>query len=159
MTALYVMESEVGVKIGISKSPMERLRQIQNSSGMPINLRHTREHKLDYVVEQNAHKLLAEKRRAGEWFSVTVDEAIAAIDEAASSIEADRPQDIVDAETVAILKNDAETFFKERLRRIAFRYQEAGQKDEELIVRRIIEEVFEPPFVLDDMPARKGGRR
>lgn len=62
------MESEVGVKIGISKNPAERLKQITNSSGMVISLAHVRERRLAYAIEQDAHKLLAEKRRTGEWF-------------------------------------------------------------------------------------------
>ena len=36
------------------------------------------------------------------------------------------------------------TCSKEQLRRIALRHQKEGRKDEELTVRRIIDEVFEP---------------
>jgi hypothetical protein len=154
MTALYVMESEVGVKIGISKSPDERLRQITNASGMHVSLRHTRDHESAYAVEQNAHKLLADKRRTGEWFNVTVNEAIAAIDEAASEIENScEPQEPVSCTTV----------FKERLRRIAERYRKAERLLEEVVVWRVIDEVFETPLITpswqEEEPVRKGGRR
>jgi len=167
MTALYVMESEVGVKIGISKNPDERLRQITNASGMQVSLRHTREHESAYAVEQNAHKLLADKRRTGEWFSVTVDEAIAAINEAASAIEdACVSQEsaicITDAEIVQSLKKDAEAHFKERLRHIAERYRKAERLLEEVVVWRVIDEIFEAspvPVAWRDDSGRKGNRR
>jgi len=153
MTVIYVMESEVGVKIGISKNPNERLRQVTNASGMQVSLRHTREHESAYAVEQNAHKLLADKRRTGEWFNVTVDEAIAAIDEAASEIEdACEPQETVSCTTV----------FREKLRQIAERYRKAERLLEEVVVRRVIDEVFEKPLVIpawQEETGRKGGRR
>ena len=167
MTSIYVMESEVGVKIGISKNPDERLRQITNASGMHVSLRHTREHESAYAIEQSAHKLLADKRRTGEWFNVTVDEAISAINEAASAIEdACASQEpavcITDAEIVQSLKKDAEAHVKDRLRSIAERYRKAERLLEEVVVWRVIDEIFEPPPtapVWQDEQGRKGGRR
>jgi len=167
MTAIYVMESEVGVKIGISKNPDERLRQITNASGMQVSLRHTRDHESAYAVEQNAHKILADKRLNGEWFNVTVNEAIAAIDEAASAIEeACVSQEsvicITDAEIVQSMKRDAETHFKDRLRHIAERYRKAERLLEEVVVWRVIDEMFEAaptPTAWREDSGRKGGRR
>lgn len=82
----------------------------------------------------------------GSGFDVTVEEAILAIDKAekeTTEFEQDNGRD--------------ESMIKDKLRRIAVRYQQSEKTTEELVIRRAIEEIFEPS--LDEPPARKGGRR
>jgi len=91
MTAksLYVMKSEIGlVKLGIAQDPEKRKRSIQNASGMRLVLSHqTGPHDEARCIETVAHKLLGEKRRAGEWFDVSEDQAISAIRQAIEIVE------------------------------------------------------------------------
>lgn len=91
MKSVYVMESDLGlVKLGISNNPSARLRTIRSSSGVPVQLVHSSSARPDArAVEAAAHKLLSEKRRAGEWFDVSPDEAIEAIAQAVKIVEAD----------------------------------------------------------------------
>lgn len=90
--AIYVMESEIGlVKLGISENPGARMRTIQGASGIRLELVHSSEHRLDAkAVEFAAHHLLREKRKTGEWFDVTAEEAIQAIKSASEAIERER---------------------------------------------------------------------
>ncbi len=80
---VYVFKSDHGlVKIGKSKNPEKRLKGIQAASGLIIDLAHVREIENASVVERAAHILLWDKRRNGEWFDVSVEDAIKAIDRA-----------------------------------------------------------------------------
>jgi predicted GIY-YIG superfamily endonuclease len=80
-TNVYVFKSDHGlVKIGMAADPLRRAKAIQATSGLAINVAHTREIKNALAVEHAAHVLLKAKRRNGEWFDVTVEEAIQAIE-------------------------------------------------------------------------------
>lgn len=86
-SALYVIRSESGlVKLGRSVDPEKRLKVVSRSSGFLAHLHHVTPIREDAsFVEAAAHKVLESKRRTGEWFDVTAEEAVAAI---ASAIEA-----------------------------------------------------------------------
>ena len=78
---VYVLTSDHGlIKVGISKNPEKRVKDIRAASGLVIDLAHVRELENASAVEHAAHIVLDAKRRCGEWFDVTVDEAITAID-------------------------------------------------------------------------------
>lgn len=81
MQYVYVMQSASGlVKIGVSKNVSARLKSLQASSGLAIKLITTFGPLSKAIaLERAAHALLADKREHGEWFSVTVNEAVEAI--------------------------------------------------------------------------------
>jgi len=85
---LYVMKSPNGtIKLGHSKQPNVRRRQIELQLNTTLKVIHVTEIILNAErVERLAHRLLAvAKKRVGEqgeWFSASVDEAIASIEQA-----------------------------------------------------------------------------
>lgn len=87
--SLYVMGSTIGLtKIGISDDPSARLRTIQGASGIRLSLVHSSDKTQDArAIEAAAHKLLAEKRRTGEWFDVSPEDAVEALAEASRIVE------------------------------------------------------------------------
>lgn len=87
--SLYVMGSAIGLtKIGISDDPSARLRTIQAASGIRLSLVHSSDKTANArSIEAAAHKLLASKRKTGEWFDVTAEEAIEALADAAKLVE------------------------------------------------------------------------
>jgi DNA-binding XRE family transcriptional regulator len=87
MAVVYVFKSELGlVKIGRSKNSQKRMRQVSNSSGLRLTMEHEKETACAPAVEAAAHALLVGHRKCGEWFDVTVDEAIATIEQAVDQI-------------------------------------------------------------------------
>ena len=89
MKALYVIASDNGlIKLGRSQEPDSRLRSLQTATGNMLRLCHTTELRDDCAaIENAAHRLLADKRKAGEWFDVGVDEAIDAVRAAVRHVE------------------------------------------------------------------------
>jgi hypothetical protein len=70
-TYLYFIEA-VGlkrVKIGVSKDPEERLKQLQ--TGSPISLSMVAKCPGDVNIERSLHKKLSEYRVDGEWFHLS----------------------------------------------------------------------------------------
>ena len=86
---VYVIQSETGaVKIGRSEDPDGRLRAIQAAHPAALKLCHSSAVREDCsLVESTAHRLLANKRKIGEWFDVSVDDAIAAVAKAIDEVE------------------------------------------------------------------------
>lgn len=79
--ALYVIRSEAGpVKIGISADPIRRLAQIIYGQPFTATLEHTREVDRELHTEAAVHRELAEYHRRAEWFDVSVERAVEAID-------------------------------------------------------------------------------
>ena len=85
---VYVAGDQNGaLKIGISFNPTQRLTQLQHTS--PLVLHHqTSVSGSARSVERVAHLLLSEKRLRGEWFDVSIEEAIAAVELAVEAVEA-----------------------------------------------------------------------
>lgn len=74
---IYVITNGVGqVKIGITKSPKTRLKQLQTGCATELKLRMLIQG--DRVMERRVHKLLTpfRTRRKGEWFNLSEDEDI-----------------------------------------------------------------------------------
>jgi hypothetical protein len=87
MNAVYVMRSENGlVKIGRSRNPEKRRKALQATSGFPVELIHHWPSEAPSTVERAAHLLLSEHRKAGEWFDVSVEDAVAAIENAVQQL-------------------------------------------------------------------------
>lgn len=80
---IYVISAnEAGpVKIGFSKNPEARLRQLQTGHASPLKLFH-KELIEGYDVrhvEKTIHKQIRYKRISGEWFSLPVEDAISEV--------------------------------------------------------------------------------
>jgi hypothetical protein len=88
MTALYVIGIDGGLlKLGIAKDPKRRLSALRAASGLDLRLLHSRELADDaWKVEGHAHRLLNPNHVRGEWFSITAENAIAAIDAATECV-------------------------------------------------------------------------
>lgn len=94
---IYVIGEKGGpYKIGYSGSPNQRLNALRQSTRMDLEIWLTGElpYKNARGVELLTHKILAEHRVEGEWFSVTVEQAEAAITEADRQYDA-RPKVLV----------------------------------------------------------------
>ena len=75
-------------KIGRSMHPEARLKAIAATNAAGVVLHHvTAEREDSSYVEAAAHRLLADKRRVGEWFDVSPSEAVAAVEAAIRQIE------------------------------------------------------------------------
>lgn len=91
---VYVMKTDLGlVKVGISKDAKKRARGLSNASGLAVSVERTFDTKSASAVERVAHKLLAEHRRKGEWFDVSINEAVSAIQQAVEIVESGRFRD------------------------------------------------------------------
>lgn len=89
MKAVYVIVEDGGCsKIGIADNPRSRLNGLQTSHPRALTLVHTKQADDARLVERVAHALLKGKRASGEWFHVTPEEAICAIDAAIELINA-----------------------------------------------------------------------
>jgi len=75
---LYVIgvHSSGPVKLGISKNPDRRVRQLQTGHSDRLHLFHT-EPVPEGVFERLLHNNLRHRRLRGEWFDLTVEQAIA----------------------------------------------------------------------------------
>ena len=86
---VYVISAETGhVKIGIAGEPASRRKALQNAHYEVLTLRHfvrctTKEAP---VFEREAHLLLSDKWIRGEWFRVSVEDAISAVEVAMRNV-------------------------------------------------------------------------
>jgi hypothetical protein len=64
-------------KIGISRDPCERRKQVQSEIGRPVELEFFVSHEFVHQesVERAAHRSLLDKKVHGEWFSVSLEDA------------------------------------------------------------------------------------
>jgi hypothetical protein len=87
--SLYVIGSDTGPqKIGVSANVARRLAVLQTHSPHALTAHHQAQPASDArLVERVAHALLAAKRLRGEWFDVSVEDAIAAIDQAIALVD------------------------------------------------------------------------
>lgn len=79
ITYIYVIAStpEGPSKIGLSKNPKRRLRQLQTAHPEILHLFHEEEFEAGRarLIEECIHKTIRHKRSVGEWFSIGVEEA------------------------------------------------------------------------------------
>lgn len=87
---VYVMRDADGyAKIGMSRNIPLRLAALKYERKSDISVVFSREAgEIAASVEMIAHTILASKRQYGEWFSVNIDEAIAAVVEAFERVAA-----------------------------------------------------------------------
>jgi len=81
-TCLYVITDDAGAcKVGVSRSPQRRLRQLQTGASTRLRLARFADepHILGSEVEAYTHWLLREAQMEGEWFKVTPDAAWVAL--------------------------------------------------------------------------------
>ena len=78
---LYVVGNSVSgpVKLGFSNDPPKRLKQLQTGHAEKLELYYQHEVNDGRLYEGLLHKTFNHNRRIGEWFDLTVDEAIAYI--------------------------------------------------------------------------------
>lgn len=82
---VYVMRGPDALKIGFSKDPETRLAALRPDGAIEVL---SAVEVLDArAVEAAAHSLLVEKRKSGEWFFVTLEEATEAITAAIQLVE------------------------------------------------------------------------
>lgn len=91
-SSVYVFKAESGVKVGRSRDPAMRLKQVQAASSSLLELRYSTSIREDAsLVEALAHKALNDRRISGEWFAVAAEEAVAAVENAVAECDL-RPQ-------------------------------------------------------------------
>lgn len=77
---IYVIAADLKgpVKIGFSKHPEKRLRELQTGVPTPLTLHHVQafEAPRAKLIEKMLHKTLRIQRQKGEWFKLSVEEAI-----------------------------------------------------------------------------------
>jgi predicted GIY-YIG superfamily endonuclease len=85
---LYVIKGDHGLcKIGITANPDQRLAQLQYAAKTPLSFAWIGAAKDRTVaIEREAHGMLAQYRRQGEWFEVSSDAAVGAISAAAHQL-------------------------------------------------------------------------
>ena len=65
------------VKIGVSGSPKVRVNQLRHQSGSAIEIKYETVYIVNYSeIENKAHKHFAKHRYLGEWFNISVNDAI-----------------------------------------------------------------------------------
>ena len=87
-TCVYVMASDVAVKVGFSKKPKARLSSVKADEKRPVRLVFAGacKHAEAVAIEKIAHLRLHDKHLRGEWFDVDSTAAVDAITTAASSL-------------------------------------------------------------------------
>lgn len=56
------------IKIGVSKNPNKRLKQLQTGNGSKLRLLKVYQIENDIFIEKRLHKMFWQNRRKGEWF-------------------------------------------------------------------------------------------
>lgn len=106
-TFLYVLQGEHGLtKIGVSKNPNARLRQLRTASAFPIDFAFVAATPgTGFDIERKAHATLAAHRLHGEWFDVPAKTAVAAVRGAADGLR--KPLRPIRAGAIATLRGPA----------------------------------------------------
>jgi hypothetical protein len=67
---LYVMQCKDFIKIGVSKHPEQRIRDLQIGNPFRITLLLKVKYDNSFQIEQTLHKYFNNKNETGEWFSI-----------------------------------------------------------------------------------------
>ena len=82
-TYLYVIagEYEGPVKIGYSVNPEKRVRQLQTGAAYKLSVYYQQNvnEREARKIERNIHRTLGHLRSHGEWFNLSVDQAVAEV--------------------------------------------------------------------------------
>lgn len=83
MTYIYLIQSleSSRYKIGISKNPKKRIKELQTGSNEEIKLIHQYESEYARKIETTLHNRYAHLKTHGEWFSLTLSEEVVFIEE------------------------------------------------------------------------------
>lgn len=87
---IYAIQSESGpIKIGVSIDPARRLKALTTHKLFSAEIVHTTRAPdgKAYAIEAAAHALLRAKRHRGEWFNITKEQAIEAIELAIDAVD------------------------------------------------------------------------
>lgn len=91
---VYVFKGENRIKLGMAGDPEKRMHQIQQHSVDNLILAFKTEAIEDYLlVERLAHSILRRHKVKGEWYRVTVEEGVAAINSAIEKIKLGRAEE------------------------------------------------------------------
>ena len=86
---LIKLDSEENLyKIGTSKSPKKRLKELQTANGIPLILIKTVKCEFHWKVEAALHRHFVSKRTMGEWFLLDLKD-VSSFEEIAKKREAD----------------------------------------------------------------------
>ncbi len=80
---IYIISAhDTPVKIGLSKHPNKRLKQLQTGNSEKLKLQYTVEVDDDKAIlfEKIIHKTNNHTRISGEWFNMSINEAITELD-------------------------------------------------------------------------------
>ena len=95
-THVYAMKSADGpIKIGVSRNPDQRREELQREFAASITVVGSAivyNRRLAFRAEKIAHRILAAVRIKGEWFDVTKEEAIDAINRAIEVVQSEYRQ-------------------------------------------------------------------
>lgn len=94
--SLYVIGSDVdgaAIKIGLADNVHSRLRELQACSPLPIRVvKHFDVPRADcFLIERACHRRLATARQHGEWFAISAEQAIEAVELVLSGREWESP--------------------------------------------------------------------
>ena len=67
---LYLLKNEDKYKIGLSKHPHKRVKQLQTGNGKKIKLIEMFESKYPTILEKSFHNIYQLNRMVGEWFEL-----------------------------------------------------------------------------------------
>jgi Meiotically up-regulated gene 113 len=79
---IYLASAPHGIKVGAARSPEDRVRAIETTSGITVALVAVWEAEDERRIERAAHGFLREHRIDGEWFSCDEEEARSAVEKA-----------------------------------------------------------------------------
>lgn len=90
VTHVYIIENELGlIKIGFANNPAKRFKSIESASGFQIVKQFISFPSVQSPdIEHALHRKFAEHRKTGEWFSMSFDDAVAAL----KALQPDEPQ-------------------------------------------------------------------
>lgn len=78
MCFIYLIKAEESsrYKIGISKNPQNRLRQLQTGNSEKLDIIHIFESAIAKKVESALHNTYGSLRKSGEWFELSLKEEV-----------------------------------------------------------------------------------
>lgn len=101
---VYLLKCGDHFKIGFSKTPRKRLRQLRTGSPLPITVEHQLKTPHFRAVEQQLHIHFRNKRGNGEWFTLSEDDVsyIKSLDQYGDTPEEVREKEDADAQYWAV---------------------------------------------------------
>lgn len=86
MDKIYLIKSlnEGVYKIGVSKSPNKRLKEVQTGNPSPIDILYLYETENAYKIEKALHNRYSQYNTHGEWFELSIKEELSFMETCAS---------------------------------------------------------------------------